>query len=119
VAALILALSGTLVHLAGTTSLLLLIVFISVNLALLTIRRRHPEKSGGIRIPILVPIVAAFSSAALICFVPLTSLFWGAIILALGGLLVLISIRKMARPDGQVPASLGDTASIAVNRDSS
>lgn len=90
VAALILASTGTLVHLAGTTSLLLLIVFISVNVAHLTIARRYPKERDGIHIPTIVPVVATGACAVLICFVPPTSLFWGGSVIVLGVLLVLM-----------------------------
>jgi APA family basic amino acid/polyamine antiporter len=109
VAALALASSGTLVLLAGTTSALLLTVFLSVNLALVAIKRRDPGERGGFRIPIGVPMVAAIASAVLICFVPLKSLLSGAVVIALGVVLVLLRMRHLSRSKRQDSDDLVDT----------
>ena len=88
-AAFALAVSGTLVYLAGTTSVLLLIVFLSVNIALVEIKRRSRGLRRGFRVPVVIPITAAAASAVLIFFVPPQSLLSAAIVIALGILLVL------------------------------
>ena len=93
-AALVLACSGSLVFLAGTTSVLLLTVFLSVNVALVAVKYREPV-DHGFRVPILIPIVAAAANAVLVCFVPLKSLFSGSVVIAVGiGILVTKRLRQ-------------------------
>ena len=88
VPALLLSTSGTLVYLAGTTSVLLLSVFFSVNLALLVIKRRSPREHGGFRIPIGVPAVAAIASLVLIGFLPGKSLLSAVGVVSMGAVLI-------------------------------
>ena len=83
----IFALSGTLIHLAGTTSLLLLVVFFSVNVALIVIKRRLPHAENAFRIPIVVPICGAISTLALMAFVQWPAVNSAAIAIGLGLLL--------------------------------
>ena len=104
VAGLGLAASGTLVHLAGTTSVLLLVVFLSVNVGLVWIKRSESTSRRGFAIPIAVPVLAAVASAVLICFVPSQSLLSAGIVIALGIALVLanrmrgkVSIRPISK----------------------
>ncbi|MDX1580342.1 MAG: APC family permease [Alphaproteobacteria bacterium] len=73
-AALILSLSGTLAYLAGSTSTLLLVVFLMVNLALLAIKRRQPDGRGGFRVPFLIPLLGVLTTASLIAFAELSAL---------------------------------------------
>ncbi len=68
VAAILLALSGTLAFLAGTTSVLLLAVFFLVNLSLIVIQRR-PRPAAGFRVPAAIPIAGACASLGLMLFV--------------------------------------------------
>jgi len=82
--ALALALSGTLSYLAGTTSLLLLLVFFTVNVSLVRIKRRDRDAIRTFCAPRLVPIVGALSCLGLMPFVPRGSLLTAGIILALG-----------------------------------
>ena len=89
VLALVLGLSGTLTYLAGTTSLLLLLVFFSVNLSLVVIKRRSAGQAAGFRVPWVVPVLGAGSCLALMPFVPLASLWTAGVVLALGVVLVL------------------------------
>ena len=90
VVALPLALSGTLTYLAGTTSLLLLLVFFTVNLSLLAIKRRDREPVRTFCAPRLVPLAGALTCLGLMPFVPPGSLLTAGIIVALGaGLIVL------------------------------
>ncbi len=88
--ALALALSGTLTYLAGTTSLLLLLVFFMVNVSLIVIKRRKRRASRTFCAPRWVPLVGALSCLGLMPFVPRSSLLTAAIIVALGGGLVLL-----------------------------
>ena len=90
VAALALALSGTLTYLAGTTSLLLLLVFFTLHVSLIAIKRRDDARGSTFRVPLAVPVVGAITCAALMPFVPQGSLATGAAILALTVLLVVL-----------------------------
>ncbi len=51
--------SGVVVALAGTTALLLLVVFTVVNVAVLVLRRRGSGRRGGFRAPTVVPVLGA------------------------------------------------------------
>ena len=86
VAAILLALSGSLAFLAGTTSVLLLAVFFLVNLSLIVIQRRPrppafrdrhsattsmvaAAPAAGFRVPAAIPIAGACASLGLMLFV--------------------------------------------------
>ena len=71
---LFLAVSGSLASLAQATSLIMLIVFSLVNLALLHIKRKHPRPEGLIVFPVLIPLLGFVVSAAFIVL-ELISLF--------------------------------------------
>ena len=92
--ALALALSGTLTYLAGTTSLLLLLVFFTVNVSLFTIKGRDGSPIDTFRAPAAIPIAGAVSCLALMPFVPLGSLLTAGIVLALGAGLVALRGRR-------------------------
>jgi amino acid transporter len=94
--ALALALSGTLTYLAGTTSMLLLLVFFTVNLSLITIKRRDRKPVRSFCAPFAIPIVGAVTCLALMPFVPRGSLVTAGIILALGSGLVWLRARRSA-----------------------
>jgi amino acid transporter len=85
--ALILAVSGSLGYLAGTTSVLLLGVFCSVNAGLLQIKRREVDPRNGFQIPIWVPALAAAACVVLIGFAQRRALMTGGLILFLGAVL--------------------------------
>lgn len=86
--ALALALSGTLTYLAGTTSILLLLVFFTVHVSLITIKRRDHREARTFCAPRLAPIAGALSCLGLMPFVPSGSLLTAGIILGLGAILV-------------------------------
>jgi len=88
--ALALALSGTLTYLAGTTSLLLLLVFFTVNVSLIVIKRRERSTLRTFCAPRWVPLAGALSCLGLMPFVPQSSLLTAAIIVASGAGLVLL-----------------------------
>lgn len=88
VVALILALSGTIVQLASTTSVLLLIVFTTVNVALIVIRIREGPPASGFRVPLVVPLLGAAASLALLTFVRWHALVLSMAIVAVGTVLV-------------------------------
>jgi len=92
--ALVLALSGTLTYLAGTTSLLLLLVFFTVNVSLIAIKRRDRSSLRTFCAPRLVPLIGALSCIGLMPFVPRGSLLTAGIILALGASLVVLRSRR-------------------------
>jgi amino acid transporter len=73
-AILLLAVSGSLASLATATSLIMLLVFSLVNLALLHIKRKHPRPEGLIVFPVLIPLLGFVVSAAFIVL-ELISLF--------------------------------------------
>ncbi len=83
--ALVLASSGTLADLAGTTSFLLLLVFLTVNLSLVVIKRRDVAPREGFRVPSIVPLAGASSCLVLMAFVPRVAL-WTALLIGLLGL---------------------------------
>jgi amino acid transporter len=87
VIALALAVSGSLRFLAGTTSVLLLTIFFSVNLGLVRIKLRASEPRDGFKVPIWIPMVAAAACVVLIGFVQPRSLLTGAMIIAAGSVL--------------------------------
>jgi amino acid transporter len=93
-AALVLALSGTLSYLAGTTSLLLLIVFFTVHLSLIVIKRRTDSPIRTFCAPSVVQFLGGISCIALMQFVPRDSLLTAALILALGGAIVVAGLRR-------------------------
>jgi amino acid transporter len=89
------ALSGTLLQLAGTTSLLLLIVFFSVNLSLLVTKRREPVAPSAFRVPFVVPVAGTISTLGLMAFVPRAALFSAAVAIGCG--VVLAGVQAMTR----------------------
>jgi amino acid transporter len=84
-AAVALAFSGTLANLAGTTSFLLLLVFCTVNLALIVIKYRDGKPARGFRVPMAIPVAGAASSLALMGFVAPAAI-WSAVVIVLIGL---------------------------------
>ena len=95
-AALTLALPGTLTYLAGTTSLLLLLVFFTVNLSLVIIKRHDRKPLRTFCAPRTIPIAGALSCLGLMPFVPRSSLLTAGVILALGAGLVGLHARRSA-----------------------
>jgi amino acid transporter len=93
--ALVLALSGTLTYLAGTTSLLLLAVFSTLHVSLITIKRRdgaRPPRTFCAPMPF--PVLGAASCIALMPFVPRASLITAVVVVALGAMVVALRSRK-------------------------
>jgi amino acid transporter len=88
------ALSGTLAGLAGTASVLLLVVFLLVHVALIRVKR-GPELSSGFRVPLAVPVLGAASVCGLAAFAPVKSWLTVAAMVSLG--LVVVGIRHFAR----------------------
>ena len=76
--------------LAGTTSTLLLLVFFTVHVSLVVVKRRG-DPSDGLRVPVAIPIVGAVLSLGLIAYMPQRSLVAAIWIVAAG--LVLVAAR--------------------------
>jgi amino acid transporter len=95
---LLLALSGTLGFLAGTTSVLLLLVFVSVNLSLVTVKLRDTDSGLGFRVPLAIPLTGVVASAGLVPCVPWRSLLTAAAIVAIG--LVVAGVHRWAGRGG-------------------
>ncbi len=98
---LVLALSGSLAFLAGTTSVLLLAVFFSVHLSLLAIKFKGPVTESGFRVPWPVPLIGAITCVALVLFVPLTSVVTATGVLGVG--LVIVGVHWWKRRGRQMP----------------
>jgi basic amino acid/polyamine antiporter, APA family len=90
--AIVLALSGSLQFLAGTTATLILVMFCLVNVSLLIIKRRQPLNPAGLRIPALIPVLALVSNLILITFASQSSHLLSLVFVAVG--LVLIGMQK-------------------------
>lgn len=89
--ALLLAVTGTVQSLAGTTSTLLLLVFAAVHTGLLMVKRNEPEH-GGFQVPRAVPVLGLITCLALVCFAQGLSMTVGIGIIAVG--LLLVALRK-------------------------
>jgi APA family basic amino acid/polyamine antiporter len=63
--ALALALTGDLAELADTVVLLLLVSFLSTNVAVLVLRRRDDGEADHFRVPLVLPVLGALSCVAL------------------------------------------------------
>lgn len=95
VAALILALTGTISYLAGTTSVLLLVVYVAVNTALLIIKIRDKNKAS-FNVPLIVPIMGTLTSLILISFTEQGVLLLSLMLIIAGISLVLVrSFRRI------------------------
>lgn len=89
--AVVLAVSGTISFLAGTTSILILCVFLAVNVSLMavkTLRRDQVPPHDGFRVPLVFPVLATLSCIGLIAFVPTGSILRASILIGVGLLLV-------------------------------
>lgn len=91
--AIVLALSGTLQFLAGTTATLILIIFCLVNVSLLIIKGRQPLHPGRLRVPNLIPVAALLSNLILITFASSASHLLSLAFIVIG--LLLIGLHRM------------------------
>jgi amino acid transporter len=80
--------------LAGTASLLLLMVFFTINVSLVVIKRRDQDPPRTFRAPAAVPLIGAVTCLALMPFVPSGSLLTAAAVLAMGSGLVWLRNRR-------------------------
>ncbi len=95
VIALVLALSGSLVFLAGATSALILTIFTIVNAALLAIKFRSEPTPGVFQIPWMIPALGVAASLGLGAFVPWESWVRAFTLIAAG--IVLVAGRSLGR----------------------
>ncbi len=93
---LLLALTGEVAQLASTLVLLLLVVFTSVNLAVLVLRR-EPVDEDHFRAPTVVPVLGIAS--CLLLFTQIEAGVWlrGGILIAAGLILGLVAARRSGR----------------------
>ena len=96
VVVLALSLSGSLTFLAGTTSVLLLSVFVLVNLALILIKRQPATDWRGFHVPTIIPVLGAAASLGLIAFVPRSAFLAAGVIVGLG-LVIIVLPRRASR----------------------
>ncbi|HEU4405654.1 MAG TPA: APC family permease [Polyangiaceae bacterium] len=96
-AALALALAGEVATLANATSVLLLAVFVTVNVALFRLQRRPGEPRGAFEVPAFVPAAGAAVCLALLAFAQRKALLGAAAVLAAIAVLYVVS-PKRARP---------------------
>lgn len=89
---LLLALSGDIASLAKATSVLLLICFVVVNLALVVLKARKGEPHGRFEIPYLVPVLGAMVCAAMLSFAKFDEIKVAIFILA--GIVVLYFVLR-------------------------
>jgi APA family basic amino acid/polyamine antiporter len=94
VAAVGLATTGSLAYLAGTTSVLLLAVFATMNLALLRLKFKGDLPAGGFSVPVLVPAIGVIICCVLLANLPTRELNSAAILIIAGGLLAFLARRR-------------------------
>lgn len=68
VAVFVLALLLPLARLAQLTSLIMLLVFVSINIALIVIKRRSSSNAAIIHVPVFVAFIGAISSFLLVAY---------------------------------------------------
>lgn len=105
VVGLLLVFSGTLSHLAATTSFLLLLVFVVVNVSLIRLRTRPPDEDSGdstrptsdtacFRTPLVIPALASLLCLGLLVFVETFALLTGLGVIAVGLIFALLASRR-------------------------
>lgn len=87
---LILSLSGDISSLARATSVLILLCFMLVNVALVILKRRKNEEPGGFEIPTAIPILGALICGSLLFNAQEPELITAGIILAVIGVLYFV-----------------------------
>lgn len=92
--ALVLVFSGTLTRLAETTSLLLLVVFATVNASAIRLKWQQSPPPAGFRVPLVVPVLGILTCLGLGAFVSIGAVAVAGVVAGIGVLLMLL----MARP---------------------
>ena len=89
---------GDITQLASATVLLLLLVFAIVNSALVILKLRPGEPTGGFEVPVFVPVLGA-----IVCAVLLVNRFitgdWQAPMIAAGLLVGILGLYALMRPE--------------------
>ncbi len=80
--AIVLSIAGSVEVLAGATSLLLLLTFCLVHVALLRLRSDRPKK--GFRVPTFVPVLGIACTLGLVALLPVTQQLVGGAVVAVG-----------------------------------
>jgi basic amino acid/polyamine antiporter, APA family len=93
-----LALTGSLAFLAGTTGLILLLVFATVNAALVVILGRGP---GALAVPRAIPVLGVVLSLAMTVTARWTSAATAGAAIAVGAVLALVATRGLRRGRGR------------------
>lgn len=100
--AILLALSGSLQFLAGTTATLIMVMFCLVNVSLLLIKRRQPHNPDGLRVPAVIPAFALVSNLILIAFASQASHLLALAFVAIG--LLLVWLHRTISPQRRLPS---------------
>jgi basic amino acid/polyamine antiporter, APA family len=91
-----LALSGDVSSLARSTSVLLLLCFVVVNLALIVLKRRQGESRGGFEVPYVVPVLGVAVCLAMLAAVKAEEARTAAILLV--GIVALYFAKSRIQP---------------------
>src|SRR5690606_34749654 len=91
--ALVLVLCGTLTRLAETTSLLLLVVFATVNAAAIRLKWQPGPPPAGFRVPLVVPVLGILTCLGLGVFVSIGAVAVAGVVVGIGVLLMLLTAR--------------------------
>jgi len=91
-AAALLAITGSLRYLAGTTSVLLLIVFTAMNVVLIRLKRSHQFCAEAFSVPLAIPVCGVAVCVALLCSTPWPHVVSAIALMAVGSLLTLSDI---------------------------
>ncbi|MEQ9406506.1 MAG: APC family permease [Fuerstiella sp.] len=98
--AVVLATTGTLAYLAGTTSIILLSVFLTMNIALIRVKRQQPAESVQFRVPTAIPVLGAVVCLALLMFTSISELVAASLLVLAGSVLALYRHRRSGGSSG-------------------
>ena len=100
-----LAVTGSLVYLAGTTSVLLLCVFATMNIALIRLKRSGELSIDSFSVPIVVPVVGVLVCLVLLGCTPLQQAITATVLVLAGVLLAWMESKGKTEPPSPVAAS--------------
>lgn len=95
-----LAMTGTLAYLAGTTSVLLLLVFLTMNVALIRLKHNSKSNAGSFSVPMVLPVIGAVVCAGLLLCTSGREILTAGTLALIGGLLIFIDARRKSRDSG-------------------
>lgn len=94
-----LALSGDISSLARATSVLLLLCFLVVNLALISLKRNRKEPKGGFEVPYIIPVLGALVCLAMLFASKADELrVAGALLIGIVALYFVVPRAKIVKP---------------------